>query len=140
MATNAERLLDTSVAVPFLLRSHAAHPVTFAELGQDTRLGLAGHAVFETISVLTRLPGNSRVSAATATRLVQQNFPASRRLSAPASAGVLDAIARHGISGGAVYDALVAAAALEHGCALVTRDRRALPTYTAIGVKVIELG
>lgn len=139
MAPNVERLLDTSVAVPFLLRSHSAHPATFAEFGQDTRLGLAGHAVFETISVLTRLPGNSRVSAATATHLVHQNFPASLHLSARASGGVLDRIARHGISGGAVYDALVAAAALEHGCALVTRDRRALPTYAAIGVEVIEL-
>ena len=37
-----------------------------------------------------------------------------------------------------MYDALVGAAALEHELTLVTRDRRALPTYRDMGV-VIEL-
>ena len=34
-----------------------------------------------------------------------------------------------GIAGGAVYDALVAATAAEHGITLATRDRRAAETY-----------
>ncbi len=36
------------------------------------------------------------------------------------------------ISGGAVYDALVALAAREAGATLVTRDRRAASTYAAL--------
>lgn len=41
-----------------------------------------------------------------------------------------------GIAGGAVYDALVALAAQEHGATLATRDFRARETYVRIGVRV----
>ena len=39
-----------------------------------------------------------------------------------------------GLAGGAVYDGLVGAAAREHGLLLVSCDRRAEPTYRALGV------
>jgi toxin FitB len=42
------------------------------------------------------------------------------------------ALSRLGIAGGAVYDGLVALAAMKHGVALATRG-----TYDALGVKVI---
>ena len=48
-----------------------------------------------------------------------------------------DTLSRLGIAGGAVYDALVALAAKEHGAALATRDARARGTYDAVGVEVI---
>ena len=48
-----------------------------------------------------------------------------------------DTLSRLGIAGGAVYDALVALAAKEHGAALATRDARARGTYDAAGVAVI---
>ncbi len=48
-----------------------------------------------------------------------------------------DTLSRLGIAGGAVYDALVALAAKEHGAALATRDARARGTYDAVGVAVI---
>ena len=35
-----------------------------------------------------------------------------------------------------MYDALVGAAAREHGIALATRDRRALDTYRALDVRL----
>ena len=41
-----------------------------------------------------------------------------------------------GITGGGVYDGLVALAARDHGLPLVTRDARAVPTYRALGVAV----
>ena len=41
-----------------------------------------------------------------------------------------------GVSGGAVYDALVAAAAAHHRLPLVSRDRRAAETYRAFDVEV----
>ena len=44
---------------------------------------------------------------------------------------------RLGIAGGAVYDALVALAAKEHGAALSTRDARARGTHDAAGGEVI---
>jgi predicted nucleic acid-binding protein len=40
------------------------------------------------------------------------------------------------VAGGAVYDALVGAAAATHGLPLATRDRRALDIYRAVGAEV----
>jgi predicted nucleic acid-binding protein len=43
------------------------------------------------------------------------------------------------VSGGAAYDALVAAVAAEHGCELVTCDRRAAPIYERYAIRVSML-
>lgn len=49
-------------------------------------------------------------------------------------------LGRLGIAGGAVYDALVALAAAEHGADLATRDNRARATYETVGVRVVLAG
>lgn len=101
-------------------------------------MGLAGHAAFETYSVLTRLAPPDRLTPAAAQRLIQVNFPQTRFLSSEGSTALVAQLSAHGISGGAVYDALVAAAAAEHGLTLVSRDARAAGTYRAMGA-VLEL-
>jgi predicted nucleic acid-binding protein len=58
----------------------------------------------------------------------------------PAVCGRRLGLAASGIAGGAVYDALVGACALEHGVVLATRDRRALGSYRALEVRVEVLG
>lgn len=134
--TSAEpqiHLVDTSAAVALLLESHDHHEVTFVALA-ERRLGLAGHAAFETFSVLTRLPPPSRRSPATVARLLDQNFPETRFLSGDGAAGLLARLARGGVVGGSVYDALVGAAAGEHELPLVSRDARAAASYRALGV------
>jgi len=128
-------LVDTSVAVAFLVGDHEHHVPTFDALA-ERRLGLSGHAAFETFSVLTRLPPPTRRTAAAVGLLLSENFPHTRLLGADAAASLLAGLAHHGISGGAVYDALVGAAALEHGLPLATRDRRAIETYRALGVRL----
>jgi predicted nucleic acid-binding protein len=45
-------------------------------------------------------------------------------------------LARLGISGGAVYDAFVAAAARQHRLPLVSADARARSAYEALGVEI----
>ena len=55
----------------------------------------------------------------------------------PGTQALPDTLSHLGIAGGAVYDALVALAAKEHGAALATRDARARGTYDAVGVAVI---
>jgi len=72
-------------------------------------------------------------------RLIAQNFPMSRYLSDHAAAELLARLGALGVAGGAVYDALVGAAAVEHGLTLLTRDRRAADTYRRIGVKFMLL-
>ena len=137
MVTSAERVLlvDTSVAVALTVADHEHHEDTFARLGAR-RLGLAGHAAFETFSVLTRLPAPARRTPATVARLLAASFPNSRFLGAEASASLLGRLASMGIGGGSVYDALVAATAAEHELALASRDRRALETYRALGIEI----
>jgi predicted nucleic acid-binding protein len=98
-------------------------------------LGLAGHAWFETYSVLTRLPPGARRSPAVVRALLDRNFPGAWFLDAPATVTLAGELARLGIAGGAVYDALVGAAARHHGAQLLTRDARAMRTYAALGVQ-----
>ena len=131
-------LVDTSVAVALAVADHAAHASTLRAV-QGLRLGLSGHAWFETYSVLTRLPAPARRSPAEVRRLLAHDFPASLFLD-EASAGALGVeIARLGIAGGSVYDALVGAAARSHGTRLLTRDARALAVYEALHVDVTLL-
>lgn len=104
------------------------------------RLGLAGHAAFESYSVLTRLPGSARRTPATVARLLAENFPHTRYLGDRASAALLAGLHERGIAGGSVYDAVVGATAVEHGLPLATRDRRAMRTYQALEVDVRLIG
>ncbi|MCZ7527069.1 MAG: type II toxin-antitoxin system VapC family toxin [Acidimicrobiia bacterium] len=128
-------LVDTSVAVALSIADHEHHADVLRAL-DGRRLGLAGHAAFETFSVLTRLPPPARRTPAVVARVMRENFPATRFLSPDAAASLLERLAAGEIAGGAVYDALVGAVALEHGSPLVTVDRRALDTYRVLGVDV----
>jgi len=138
MPTSASRqpvLVDTSVAVALAVTGHDHHDEAF-EAVAGRELGLAGHAAFETYSVLTRLPPPARLGPAAAGRLLARNFPHSRFLSSDRAAELLGRLSDHGLGGGSVHDALVGAVAVEHDMTLVTRDRRALDTYRALGVTV----
>lgn len=126
--------VDTSVAVPLLVTSHRQHAMV-AKWAKERSLGLGGHALAETYSVLTRLPGDARVSPADAVALIDENFPESFQLGARAARSAHREFARRGIAGGATYDGLVALAARERGALLVTRDARARSTYEALGVR-----
>lgn len=128
-------LVDTSVAVALVVADHAAHHEVIEALA-GRRLGLSGHAAFETYSVLTRLPPPARREPATVGRLITDNFPATVHLDPERAAGLLAGLPGLGVAGGAVYDALVGAAAAAHRRALFTRDVRALDTYRAVGADV----
>ena len=136
--TGADRgvtLVDTSTAIALVVEDHEAHAVALAAL-KGRRLGLAGHAWFETYSVLTRLPSGLRRSPEDALRLLNRNFPATRFLGEEGASLLGRELARLGISGGAIYDALIAAAARQHGLTLVSADTRARPVYETLGVQL----
>lgn len=131
--------LDTSAAIPLLVQTHRAHDeVRRWWNGQE--IALCGHALVETYSVLTRLPGDVRLTPADAARLLRERFGAPLLLSAKNTRRVPETLARLGIAGGAVYDALIALAASEHGATLATRDARAKMTYEAVGARVTIAG
>ena len=129
------RLVDTSVAVALVTQGHKDHEAVFEAVG-SLRLGLSGHAAIETFSVLTRLPSPSRRSPAVVWRILSNNFAETRHLSSAGTEALLRLLKSTDVAGGAIYDALVAAAAVEHNLPLLTRDRRALDSYRAVGANV----
>ena len=133
MPTSAERwAVDTSVAIAALDAAHAAHDVC-RSIVQARRPGLAGHAAFETYSVLTRMPGLLALDGPTAASLIGRVFPTVYGLGAEAAQEFVARLGAVGVLGGAVYDALVGEAARVNGCRLLTRDQRARRTYDLIG-------
>jgi len=131
--------LDTSVAVPLLVRTHEQH-VAVTRWWNGRPVALSGHALAETYSVLTRLPADLRLAPADAARLLGARFARPLLLSADVSGRLPEVLRELGIAGGGVYDALVALAARDNGADLATRDLRAKATYEAVGVRVIVAG
>ena len=131
--------VDTSVAIPLLVQTHQAHDAV-VRWWDNREIALSGHAVAETYSVLTRLPGDLRVAPADAARLLNARFAQPLLLDRDVARRLPDVLAALGIAGGAVYDALVALAAADHGADLATRDARAKLTYEAVGVRVLVAG
>ena len=135
MPTSAEPLLlDSSAALAYVSELNPHHRAVNARV-DGRQLGLAGHAAYETFSILTRIPPPARVNASRAERLLKSSFPETRFMDAQAAGAIVSHFAELGIIGGAVYDGLVAAAAEAHGLLLLSCDRRALLTYQALGVQ-----
>lgn len=125
---------DTSVAVAALDPTHESHPACRRAL-VDLRPALAGHAAFETYSVLTRLPLPLRLSAQQAASIVAVAFPGDCWLDATGTHALRERLAGLDIVGGSVYDALVGQAAVANDRTLLTRDRRAERTYRSLDVE-----
>jgi predicted nucleic acid-binding protein len=128
-------LVDTSVAIAVVVEDHEHHTSTMRAVAHRN-MGLAGHAAFETFSVLTRLPAPARRSPEAVQRLLSTNFPLTKYLSPLGAQALLSHLPTLGIAGGSVIDALVGAAALESGLVLFTRDVRAIRVYRALQVDV----
>ena len=132
------RAADTSVLVAAFASWHDRHHAAAAAMGDTV---LIGHCVLECYSVLTRLPAPHRASAAIAAAYVARLGVGRVLVPTPEVVAALPTrLAEAGISGGATYDALVAATALAAGAELLTLDERAYRTYRAIGAPFRTLG
>ena len=135
MAPSADRwACDTSVAIASLDPTHEAHGVCRKAL-LECRPALAGHALFETYSVLTRLPLPLRLGAAQAASVLAGAFPGGCWLDLESTDDLGQRLGDLGIVGGSVYDALVGRAAATNDRLLLTRDRRAERTYRTLDVE-----
>jgi predicted nucleic acid-binding protein len=124
--------VDTSVLVAAFCSWHEQHD----EANQLTEPGtaLVAHCAAECFSVLTRLPPPHRVSAADASAWLARRFQRPwLTLSPDGYAELLASAPVLGISGGSIYDAIVACTARESGLQLRSFDVRALPTYRLLG-------
>ena len=131
--------LDTSVAIPLLMSTHRDHAAVVSWWA-GREVALCGHALVETYSLLTRLPGDARLAPADAARLLAARFVTPLLLKSKTASRTPELLGAAGIAGGAVYDALVALAAVEHDATLATRDARAKATYDAVGARVVVVG
>jgi predicted nucleic acid-binding protein len=106
-----------------------------ARVALDDGLRLPEHCALETYSVLTRLPAPHRAPGDVVRDFLKARFPDPFLRLAPAAyrAFVLGLWDRE-VTGGAAYDALVAATAAEHSAQLITCDRRAALVYERYGV------
>ena len=125
---------DTSVAVAALDPTHEAHPACRRAL-VELRPALAGHATFETYSVLTRLPLPLRLTAVQAGSVLASAFPQDCWLDATGTRDLRERLASLDIVGGSVYDALVGQAAVTNHRTLLTRDRRAERAFRSLDVE-----
>ena len=125
--------VDTSVVVAGFASWHEGHRLAAAVLAREPRV--PAHVLVETYSVLTRLPPPHRAPSAIVTAFLARRF-SQIPLTLPSRVWLefLGQAAEIGVTGGAVYDALVAATARNAGATLLTRDRRAVAVYERIGV------
>lgn len=128
------KAVDTSVVVAAFASWHERHDQAREVLDRGARL--IEHCALETYSVLTRLPPPHR-----ATGVVVRDFIRARfrepflRLTESAYKSFVLALPDHEVTGGAAYDALVAATAAGCKAELVTCDRRAASLYESYGVR-----
>lgn len=129
---------DSSVVIAAFASWHEHHEAAREALG-DTR-DLIGHVELETYSVLTRLPEPFRVAPNIVALYLKEDFPGKRMtLSRAEQHRLIDRLSDLSISGGAVYDALVAATSAHHGHRLLSCDRRAARTYGRLGIEATYL-
>ena len=126
--------VDTSVVVAAFASWHEGHASAAATLAR--RPSVPAHVLLETYSVLTRLPPPHRAPARLVAQFLAERFPAAPLVLPGAEhARLVGRAAEAGIVGGSIHDALVGATVRHAGGRLLTRDRRAAPTYERLGVE-----
>ena len=127
------RAADTSVVVAAFASWHEHHEG--ARRALDSGVRLIEHCALETYSVLTRLPPPHRAPGIVVREFLTVRFPLPfLRMTAKAYKAFVLGMPEHAVTGGAAYDALVAATAAACRVELVTCDRRALAVYERYGV------
>jgi predicted nucleic acid-binding protein len=111
-------LLDTSVLVAGLVEAHDRHAQAFAWIQEvrhsETQGLISAHSIAEAYAVLSSLPVSPRISPSSSWALLEHSilpFVQAVELSAAEMQNVVQRLSRQGLSGGVVYDALIAEAA-----------------------------
>jgi predicted nucleic acid-binding protein len=112
-------LFDTSVLVPAVVQAHSMHARALpwlmrAQSGGDLQLVLSSHSLAELYASLTRLPVSPRITPDRASRIIDGIVAAAREIVSLLPEDYTSTIQRisgMGLSGGIVYDALIARAA-----------------------------
>ena len=126
-------LADSSLAIAAFASWHEQHDEANRAITRDVTL--IAHCAIETFSVLTRLPPPHRARPSLVRDFLavrfQKPFVA---LEADGYRALIPRLIELGITGGAAYDAVVAATAAAARATLISCDVRAAATYQRIGV------
>ena len=111
-------MFDSSVLVAGMVEPHPVHERAFSWLKRaragDFEFFVARHTLAELYAVLTTFPVSPRISPGTAQHLIRENVEGAAKaisLSAPDYRAVIRRVSNLGLSGGSVYDAMIARAA-----------------------------
>lgn len=127
------KLADTSVIVAAAQSWNPANGIAREALTGCRRA--ISHTLLETYSVLTRSPSPFRIDAETAHAWLSAQFTTEVSLPANSHLETLSRLHSLRISGGAVYDGIIALTASSLRATLLTLDKRASTTYVKCGVK-----
>ena len=111
-------LFDTSVLVAAMVEAHPGHRAAVSwlqrALGGEIEYLVSAHTLAELFAVLSTLPTSPRPSPGLVRQMIHENVERSARIVALTRAdysAVLREVADLGLSGGVVYDGLIARAA-----------------------------
>jgi predicted nucleic acid-binding protein len=113
--------LDTNCIVASLLSAHTHHEATADAVNTLERRGaravVIAHTILEAYAVMTRLPDKSRLDPVTARRVLTASWSdcTTAGLSAAETWTLMDRVADSGLSGGRIYDAVIAQTASAAG-------------------------
>lgn len=139
---------DTTCMVAAVCAWHERHRAARAEIEQRLRLRHAllvpCPALVEAYSVLTRLPAPYRLAPEDALAVLEANFVEGARIVAldgPSYRRLLRRAPAGGISGGRIYDAVIAECALrEQGTALLTFNAAHFLPFRTAGLEIVVPG
>lgn len=124
---------DSSVAIAAFASWHERH--TEADRALTADVALVAHCAIETLSVLTRLPPPHRARASLVRDFIATRFQRPFvTLEAEDYRALMPRLVELGITGGAAYDAVVAATAAAAHATLISCDVRAAATYERLSV------
>ncbi len=108
-------LFDTSVMIAALVESHPEHekalPWFIQAKAKEIELVVASHSLAELYAVLSVLPVKPRISPMIAWKLIHENVEKTAKIVSLSSTDYYSTIKRiseSGLSGGIIYDALIA--------------------------------
>jgi predicted nucleic acid-binding protein len=141
-------LPDTSCMVAAVCAWHEHHEAAADEIERRLRaresLVVAGPALAEAYAVLTRLPASHRIDAADAREVLQVSFVRQGTLvalEAARYARLLDQAPDRGVTGGAFYDAVIAACAIKARVrAILTFNLAHFRRYADGGLEIVAPG
>lgn len=127
---------DTSVLIAGFDSSHTFHEPAQEALAEVRREGrLIAHTIAETFAVLTAAGPYDIPAAIVGEYLERFLGQAPIGLQPQSYPGAMAELSKSDITGGALYDGLIALAAREARATLVSLDRRAGATYRRVGVE-----